>query len=215
MALLKRRTAAEEPEVLDQFDDGVDQFDDGAVGAGDAAGKGRPTPKRSQARAARPKGSSSLSSGGRTGARGGARGGSGRDARRRSTSQYRASMQSTDVSKLPAREQVPERVLARDFVDTRRNIGPLFLVAAGVYFLGVVVPSSGVRLITTVVMLAGMIAVVGDSLLLSVLVTRRVEQAYPGSRVRVRAYAAQRALLPRRWRLPKPRVSRAAPEPPR
>ncbi len=206
MALLKRRTTVDEPIALDPVDDGP------VEGSGDlAGGKGRPTPKRSQARAARPKGSSSLTTGGRSGAKGS----SGRDERRRRTSDYRASMQSTDVSRLPAREQVPERVLTRDYVDRRRNVGPLFLIAAVIYFAGVVIPSDAARIATTVIMLAGVIAVVGDSLLLSVLVTRRVEQVYPGSRVRVRAYAAQRALLPRRWRLPKPRVSRADPEPSR
>ncbi|MGF7234915.1 MAG: DUF3043 domain-containing protein [Frankia sp.] len=205
MALLKRRTTVDQPTAIGPVDDGAG--DAGPVEL--AGGKGRPTPKRSQARAARPKGSSSLTTGGRSSAKGS----SGRDERRRKTSDYRASMQSTDVSKLPAREQVAERVLARDYVDRRRNVGPLFLVAAVIYFVGVVIPSDAARIATTVIMLAGVIAVVGDSLLLSVLITRRVEQVYPGSRVRVRAYAAQRALLPRRWRLPKPRVSRTDPEP--
>ncbi|WP_242419851.1 DUF3043 domain-containing protein, partial [Frankia sp. CpI1-P] len=47
-----------------------------------------------------------------------------------------------------------------------------------------------------------------DSIVLSWQVSRKVAERYPDSRVRVRAYAAQRALLPRRWRLPRPRVSR-------
>lgn len=196
MALLKRRTAADDAEILEA--PAEEPYDPRAT-----SGKGRPTPKRAQARASRPKGGSSLTATkGRPGAKG---------ERRRQTNEYRAAMQSGDISKLPPRERAPERVLARDYVDRRRNIGPYFLIAAAVYFVGAIVPVGAVRLGTTVVMIAAMLAVITDSVVLAVVVTRAVQRAHPGSKVGVRAYAIQRALLPRRWRLPKPRVSRAQP----
>ncbi|HMA47058.1 MAG TPA: DUF3043 domain-containing protein, partial [Frankiaceae bacterium] len=65
------------------------------------------------------------------------------------------------------------------------------------------------------VMFLGLLAVAVDSVVLAVQVTRRVRERYPDSHVRVRAYAVQRALMPRRWRLPRPRVARRAPAPPR
>jgi hypothetical protein len=205
MALLKlkKRSSADDPspEATAQVV--------AAPGSGDpdgppTAGKGRPTPKRSDARAAR----------NRAGARGPA--GSGKEARardrgarRRASQEHRAAMMSGEISKLPPRERAPERVLARDFVDGRINIGPLFLIAAAIYFIGGIVPNDYVRMVATYVMLLGILAVVVDAVVLSRQVGTRVAERYPDSRVRVRVYSIQRSLLPRRWRLPRPRVSRA------
>ena len=117
-------------------------------------------------------------------------------------------MASGDVKRLPPRERAPERVLARDFVDSRINIGPFFLLVAAIYFVGGLMPNDYVKLVATYLMLLGILAVVVDSIVLSRQVTKQVVAKYPDSRVKVRAYAAQRALLPRRWRMPKPRVDR-------
>jgi hypothetical protein len=190
MSLLKRRTAAPEP------DEAVDE----TAHESPKAGKGRPTPKRSEARAARAKSATApQTSTDRKQAR---------EDRRRQSREYRAAMASGDVSRLPPRERAPERVLARDFVDSRINVGPFFLLVAAVYFVGSVFPGTYVRLAAIYLMLLGILAVVVDSLVLARQVTRRVAEKYPDSKVRVRAYAAQRALLPRRWRMPKPRVDR-------
>ncbi|CAO5240775.1 DUF3043 domain-containing protein [Frankia sp. AgKG'84/4] len=199
MALLKRRGGADAEPVAEHEVQPADL--DQAPRAG---GKGRPTPKRADARAAR---ATTATSGKATTKQ------EARSARRRQSQDYRAAMMSGDVSRLPPRERAPERVLARDFVDTRLNIGPFFLIAAVLYFVGGLVPIGPVRLAATVLMLVGIVAVVVDSIVLSQQVSRRVCARYPDSRVRVRAYAAQRALLPRRWRLPRPRVSRADPRP--
>ncbi|WP_131747486.1 DUF3043 domain-containing protein [Frankia sp. Cppng1_Ct_nod] len=202
MALLKRRAPA-----TDALTDAPGNPAGEGVApepARNSSGKGRPTPKRSEARAAR------------------ARGGAGpttptsrkdtrtrsRDERRRQTQEYRAAMLSGDVSRLPPRERAPERVLARDFVDTRRNLGPFFLATAAVYFVGGLVPNGYVRLVATYLMLLGILAVVVDSIVLSRQVSRRVADKHPGSPVKVRAYSVQRALLPGRWRMPRPQVSR-------
>lgn len=190
MSLLKRRIETPEPdEVVTETADDTPK-----------AGKGRPTPKRSDARAARAKGA--------TAAKAPTDRKQAREERRKQSRDYRAAMASGDVSKLPPRERAPERVLARDFVDSRINIGPFFLLVAAVYFVGGLVPNSYVRTAATVLMLMGILAVVVDSLVLSLQVSRRVAAKYPESRVKVRAYATQRALLPRRWRMPKPRLDR-------
>ncbi|WP_261556584.1 DUF3043 domain-containing protein [Frankia tisae] len=199
MALLKRRGPAEvDAEPLAEQVEPVEP--DPSADLRRTAAKGRPTPKRSDARAAR--GTNTAPTG---------KGASRQDAkstRRRQSQEYRAAMMSGDVSRLPPRERAPERVLARDLVDTRITVGPFFLVAAVVYFVGGLIPNGVVRLAATLLMLIGIIAVVVDSVVLSWQVSRKVAERYPDSRVRVRAYAAQRALLPRRWRLPRPRVSR-------
>ncbi|EIV96496.1 DUF3043 domain-containing protein [Frankia sp. QA3] len=202
MALLKRRGSADSEPLAEQVEP-VEP--DSSADPRRTAAKGRPTPKRSDARAAR----------GKTAAPTG-KGASRQDAktaRRRQSQEYRAAMMSGDVSRLPPRERAPERVLARDLVDTRISVGPYFLLAAVVYFVGGLIPNGVVRLAATLLMLVGIIAVVVDSIVLSWQVSRKVAERYPDSRVRVRAYAAQRALLPRRWRLPRPRVSRGDPRP--
>ncbi|MCM3886909.1 DUF3043 domain-containing protein [Frankia sp. R82] len=203
MALLKRRGGADsDPSntVVETVDEPLADDDPRR-----SSGKGRPTPKRSDARAARTQTV--------TAAKKPANKQEARAARRRQSQDYRSAMMSGDVSRLPPRERAPERVLVRDYVDTRINVGPFFLIAAVIYFVGGLVPVGAVRLAATILMLVGIVAVVVDSLLLSWQASRRVTARYPDSRVRVRAYAAQRALLPRRWRLPRPRVSRADPTP--
>jgi hypothetical protein len=181
----------------------------GAAGEPKAGGKGRPTPKRSEARAARAHGGLALATPtDRKEARSQAR-----TERRRKSQEYRAAMLSGDISKLPERERAPERILARDFIDSRINVGPFFLIVAAVYFVGGVIPNIYVRVGATYLMLVGILAVIVDTLVLTRQVTNRVAAKYPDSRVRVRAYAAQRALLPRRWRMPRPRISRGDPLP--
>ncbi|CAO5174082.1 DUF3043 domain-containing protein [Frankia sp. AiPs1] len=213
MALLKRRGGAD-PDVSDAAGTATGSAETAVELTGElvpddgprrTAGKGRPTPKRSDARAARTQTTATAKKpANRTEARA---------TRRKQSQDYRAAMMSGDVSRLPPRERAPERVLARDFVDTRINVGPFFLIAAVLYFVGGLVPIGTVRFAATILMLAGIVAVVVDSIVLSWQVSKRITERYPDSRVRVRAYAAQRALLPRRWRLPRPRVSRADPRP--
>jgi hypothetical protein len=201
MALLKRRGSADPEPAAEPVDEvEADVVDDPRR----TAGKGRPTPRRADARAARGQAVTTAKPANRQEARA---------VRRKQSQDYRAAMISGDVNRLPPRERAPERVLARDFVDARINVGPFFLLVAVVYFIGGLMPLGIIRLAATVAMLLGIVAVVVDSIVLSVQVSRRVAERYPDSRVRVRAYAAQRALLPRRWRLPRPRVSRADPRP--
>jgi hypothetical protein len=87
-------------------------------------------------------------------------------------------------------------------------VGPFFLATAAVYFIGGLVPNGYVRFIATYLMLAGILAVTVDSIVLSRQVSRTVAEKYPNSTVRVRMYSVQRALLPARWRMPRPRVTR-------
>ncbi|MEX5632004.1 DUF3043 domain-containing protein [Parafrankia sp. FMc2] len=209
MALLKKRKTdpAADPASGGSADlVEVGPADTTAGNARVTAGKGRPTPTRAQARAARPRGATGA---GRTTATGKEGRRQQRSERREQSQQYRAAMLSGDISGLPPRERAPERVIARDFVDTRLNVGPVFLLVAALYFVGGLVPNSYVRLSATYLMLVGIVAVVVDSFVLSRQVTRLVAEKYPDSGVRVRAYSAQRALLPRRWRMPRPRVSRS------
>ena len=101
-------------------------------------------------------------------------------------------------------------MLARDIVDSRRNIGPLFLVLALLYFISPVTRSFPVVVTAQVLMFAGLVAVITDSVLVGRKVNKAIIAQGLDPTVKVRAYSAQRALLPRRWRMPK---ARTAPQP--
>jgi hypothetical protein len=162
-------------------------------------GKGRATPSRKEAEAARR-------------SRPAARPGDtkeakqrARDERRRQSQVYREAMLSGDVSRLPPRERVPERVLARDIVDGRRNFGPIFLLLLVLNFASSAVPSITLRVIATYVLMLGLVLFVLDAVLLSRQVSQAVRERHPGSRVPVKMYSIQRELLPARFRMPRPR----------
>jgi hypothetical protein len=163
-------------------------------------GKGRATPSRKQAQAARrdrpaagrgsdPKESKRLA----------------REDRRRKSQTYREAMLSGDVSRLPPRERVPERVLAREIVDGRRNFGPVFLFLLLLNFASSLVQSLGIRILLTYVLMLALIVFVIDAFFLARRVSAAVQERYPGSSVPVKVYSIQRALLPGRFRMPRPR----------
>jgi hypothetical protein len=192
MALLRRKSAeVPEEEVI---------LDGEAVKSG---GKGKPTPRRADARTGRTityKTPSDPKAARRSGS-----------LERRSQAQsYRVAMRSGDLARMPPRERSPERVLARDIVDSRRNIGPIFLVLALLYFISPVTRSFAVVVTAQVLMFAGLVAVITDSVLVGRKVTKAIAEQGLDTTVKVRAYSAQRALLPRRWRMPK---ARTAPRP--
>jgi hypothetical protein len=165
-------------------------------------GKGRATPTRKEAQAARrdrpatrgtsssdPKQARKLA----------------REERRQKSQSYREAMLSGDVSRLPPRERVPERVLARETVDKRRNFGPVFLLLLLLNFASSLIPSVALRIVFTYVLFLGLIFFVIDSVLLTRKVQSVVQARHPNSRVPVRMYSIQRAILPGRFRMPRPR----------
>ena len=188
MALLRRKPdPATEQDVL---------LDNETVKSG---GKGRPTPKRADARTGR-----TITYKTPSDAKAARRSSS---LERRSQAQtYRMAMRSGDVARMPPRERTPERVLARDIVDSRRNIGPIFLVLALLYFMSPITQSAAVIIAAQILMFLGLFAVIADSVYVGRKVSKAIVERGLDPNVKVRAYAAQRGLLPRRWRMPRSRV---------
>ncbi len=169
-----------------------------------ANGKGRATPTRKDARDARRSPSSYRGSSSRPGDPKASKKAV-RDARRQKSSEYRRAMNSGDVSKLPARERAPERIVARDYVDTRRNFAPVLLaVIVLAYFVGLV-PSAATRIVSFYILPLALLGIVVDCVYVGRKAQRAVLERHPASAVKVKAYAAQRAVLPARWRQPRPR----------
>lgn len=171
-------------------------------------GKGRPTPKRSESVKKRTavvapttrKEALALQ----------------REKRREETRNFREGMKSGDVSRLPARERAPEKVLARDVVDSRRNIAVLTLpVLIPLYVISAALKDNkSLALVLSTLMLTGMFAVVIDCLRLRREVLRAVESRLPAVGTRgLGFYAIQRAAMFRKLRQPAPRVKVGDPLP--
>jgi hypothetical protein len=167
-----------------------------------ASGKGRPTPKRTEAQ------------GRRTGpppppptTR--------KEAYRRMRAQQatrrveaRQGAARGDDSYLPARDRGPVRKLVRDVVDTRRNVGSFFLVIAGVALIGTVVPNIAVRSYASFLLFAFFLLLIVDSVVLSRRINRAVTERFPDAPKRgLSWYGISRSTMIRRWRFPKPDVA--------
>jgi len=161
-------------------------------------GKGKATPKRSAARASRP-----VTPYLKTSGAGGGRGGGGR---RAAVGEQRAALRGEGPGPLPPRDRAPERGLARQVVDGRRNLTTLvfglYLLIVGVQFAG----RGALAQALFTLLLVLLLIVIADAVLLTRLVRREVRGAYPDSNVKTGFYSLQRALLPRRFRLPRPGV---------
>ncbi|HVU74915.1 MAG TPA: DUF3043 domain-containing protein [Mycobacteriales bacterium] len=186
MALLSRKKKAAEPAPSFEEKEG---------------GKNRPTPKRKDAIAARPvtpymKGSKAK----------GARGARTADRAARSDT-YAQRRQAAERGELP-RDAGPERALVRDVVDSRRNmLGLMMFLALGLFvesLVGNALPSA-VSVVITSGLFAFFLVAMLDAAVLMRLIRKHVRAKFPDYRKPYRFYAFQRAISPRRLRIPKPR----------
>jgi Protein of unknown function (DUF3043) len=174
-----------------------------AAAPGRPTGKGRPTPRRREAQRRRtgpvappPKNR--------------------REANRRAREQgadrraeARAGLRAGDDRYLPPRDRGPERKLVRDIVDSRRNAGVLFLLSAVVYFVGLIIPSVQVKAAISALWLTVVILLVVDSTLIGLRIRKLMRERFPDSTEKLPSlifYGATRAVMIRRWRMPKPAV---------
>jgi len=110
---------------------------------------------------------------------------------------------------LPRRDAGPVRALVRDIVDSRRNVGVLLLPLA--LLLVAAQLSSNRRLLdlALIVWLAGILAMLADVVLSTLTIRRRVRAQFPDATKLSNhvAYGLLRSTVLRRFRLPAPRVS--------
>jgi len=186
----------------------TDPLDDVAADgtySSEPVGKGRPTPKRSDARKARrnvtPKNRKEAAN-------------LLRDKRREERRVARQALLTGDERNLPARDAGPEKRLARDIVDSRFTYGQVFFGLIIFVFLLSIVPSTRIKNIANFVALFSLTLMVIDG----VMNARRAKNAVmakfgPTGARGVSTYAFMRALLPRRFRRPPPRMKRGQPLP--
>jgi hypothetical protein len=164
-------------------------------------GKGKATPKRPRAGAAREAPPTDRKEAARRT----------RERERAARAEQRAGMMSGDERYLLPRDKGPERGLVRDIVDSRRTAGTWFFTFA---FLLLVIssvkalPGQFVLTANLVWLLLG-VGVIFDSILICRKINKLVRERYPKSQQRMGSlylYAIMRALSYRRFRMPKPRV---------
>jgi hypothetical protein len=171
-----------------------------------ASGKGRPTPRRSEAQGRRPGPPPPPPT-------------TRKEAYKRMREQNAARRVETrqgaargDDAYLPARDRGPVRKLVRDVVDSRRNVGSFFLVIAAVALIGTVAPSLLVRNYASFLLMGFFLLMIVDSVILSRRIKGKVAERFPGTQ-KTRGlvwYGISRSTMIRRWRFPKPDVALGA-----
>jgi Protein of unknown function (DUF3043) len=195
-----RRRTADPPEAVDQEPQSPDEPEAAADRAGMTPGKGRPTPKRSEAERRRRQPYSAPSDKKAASQQSRDRD---RTARARKTEAARRG----ESWALPRKDQGPVRALARDYVDSRRSLSEFYMF--GVVFLIVLLFIPGLRKSAVVdyAVLVILLIIVSESILVSGRVMRLAQQRFPGESTRgVRMYTAIRGTQFRRLRVPAPRV---------
>lgn len=108
---------------------------------------------------------------------------------------------------LAPRDRGPERALVRDIVDSRRNMGSIFLFVAVLVFVGYLVPSSAARAWAVSLWMAVFLMIIVDSFVLGRRIKATVRDRFPDTTARgLTWYGIQRSTMIRRWRLPKAQV---------
>ena len=168
--------------------------------AGKPAGKGRPTPKRDEARKKRRtavptnrKEAAALR----------------RQKLREQRAAQRQALVTGDERHLPPRDAGPAKRMARDIVDSRFTLGQIFFGVILLVLLLSFIRNPIIATITNLAMLVLFVGVLVDAVRLGRHARRAVEEKY-GANVAagITGYAAMRALQPRRLRRPPARVTR-------
>jgi hypothetical protein len=132
--------------------------------------------------------------------------------RRAAMAERREKMMAGENAYLLPRDQGPVRRLARDVVDSRRNVLGLFMPAAlGMVFVMLSIPSLAVQQAVTPGMLVLIVVMAIDGFFVGRRVNKAVDAKFPDnteSGWKLGLYAASRASQLRRMRAPRPQVKR-------
>jgi hypothetical protein len=188
-----RRSTAETPP--DPSADLTDQLVKGS-------GKGRPTPKRSQAQGRRqgpppPPPTTRKEAYRRM-----------RESQAGNRGTARAAAARGDENYLPARDRGPVRRLTRNVVDNRRNVGSLFLVIAALAVVSFFVRNAYVQTYTSLLLMVFFLFFIVDSFFLSRRIKKAIAEQLPKESPKGAVwYGVSRSTMIRRWRFPKPEVT--------
>ncbi|GKQ37985.1 membrane protein [Streptomyces sp. A012304] len=166
------------------------------------APKGRPTPKRSEARSQRRSVANTPTTRKEAAKRQ-------RDERRAQLERQRQALAGGDERFLPARDKGPVRKFARDFVDSRFNVAEFFLPMAVIILVMSMIRVASLQNAALLLWLFVIVLIVLDSVVSGFRLKKRLAERFPDHNRRgAVAYALMRSLQMRRLRLPKPQVKR-------
>ncbi len=166
------------------------------------SGKGRPTPSRAEAEAARrtraklPRDSKAARKAMRV-----------REGAERA--QARAALYTGDERLLPARDQGPIRKRLRQFIDSRLSTGEVFLPIALLVMFAAFIRNKTVILMVNTLWSLLLLLVIVDAVYVAIRVSQMLKREFPDSARRLPhiGYAIVRSLTMRVMRLPKPRYA--------
>ena len=163
------------------------------------AGKGRPTPKRSEAERRRrpytaPKDRKEASR-------------ASRDRQRTDRTRRMEAVRRGEEWALPARDRGPVKALARDYVDSKRRISEYYMYGLLVLLVLLFIRAPIVQTIVPLLVLSAVLIMAIEGIFIGRKVKRIAAERLPGQSTRGLAlYSAMRALQIRKLRVPKPRV---------
>ncbi|MCJ8503411.1 DUF3043 domain-containing protein [Kocuria flava] len=163
-------------------------------------GKGRPTPSRREREAARRR---PLVPEDRKAAKA-----QSRDAAREQRLRAQAGLAAGDERFLGPRDRGPQRRFARDWIDSRFNLGEYLLVVAVVALFVLFFPNQNVAAYGVYVIWALMVLGIVDAVVTTGRMKKAMRAKFGDVEPGVRWYAAMRAFSMRRLRLPRPQVKR-------
>ena len=167
--------------------------------------KGRPTPKRKEAQAARKVSSIAPASTKAEKARA-------KEAAKSARIAQRAAYLRGDESALPLRDKGPVKKYVRNYVDSRRSIGEYFLPVIFVVLFLTLIPSKIFQLGSIAVMYTVLLVSVVDGFLLTRKLKREVSAKFPGAELKgIGMYGWLRSTQMRRMRTPKPSIKAGEP----
>ncbi len=165
------------------------------------AGKGRPTPKRSEAERRRhqpytaPKDRKEASR-------------VSRDRQRSDRTRRMEAVRRGEEWALPPRDRGPVKALARDYVNSKRRVSEYYMYGLLVLLVLLFVPSLIVKTIVPLLVLSAVLVMAIEGFYIGRRVKAVAAQRLPGESTRgLGLYAAMRALQIRKLRVPKPRVT--------
>ena len=162
--------------------------------------KGRPTPKRKDAVAARKVSSLAPASTKEEKKRA-------KDAARAGRIAARAAYMRGDESALPARDKGPVRRFVRNYVDSRKSIGEYFLPVIFVVLFLTLIPYPIFQIGSIIIMYGVLLISVIDGFFLSRKIKSEVTAKFPGTELKgIGMYGWLRSTQMRRMRSPKPQI---------
>jgi hypothetical protein len=165
-------------------------------------GKGRPTPKRRDVEASRPR--RSLAPAVKKADRKALKA-----QQRKKREEMRGAYMRGEERALPTRDKGPARKFARNYVDSRYSVAEFFMPLLMVVLLLSIIPSQGVKVLATLFMYMVILISFMDGYLMGRKIKAHVAETYPEEKLKGLAiYAWLRSTQIRRLRSPAPLVKR-------